>query len=70
MTTRIPNAQLMTAQDVAERLCVPASWVYEQSRRGRIPTVNVGRYRRFRREAIDTWILETERGANPHPGAA
>ena len=34
-------------------LGVPRSWVYEQSRKGRIPTVTLGRYRRYRAEAID-----------------
>jgi len=50
----------LTAHDVAELLGVPASWVYEQSRRGRIPTVTLGRYRRYRREAIDEWLRELE----------
>jgi excisionase family DNA binding protein len=53
---------LLTAEQVGELLGVPKSWVYEQSRRGRIPTVTLGRYRRYRREAIERWIeqLETE----------
>jgi hypothetical protein len=38
------------------------SWVYEQSRRGRIPTVTPGRYRRFREQAITAWIEPLERG--------
>jgi hypothetical protein len=36
--------------------------VYEQSRRGRIPTVTLGRYRRYRREAIERWLDELEAG--------
>lgn len=51
---------LLTAQQVAELLGVPASWVYEQSRAGRIPTVTLGRYRRYRREAIEAWVEEIE----------
>jgi len=47
---------LLSAAEVAELLGVPASWVYEQSRRGRIPTVTLGRYRRYRREAIEAWV--------------
>ena len=42
----------MTAAEVGN-LGVPTSWVYEQSRRGRIPTVTLGRYRRYRVEAIE-----------------
>jgi excisionase family DNA binding protein len=51
---------LLTAQDVAALLGVPASWVYAQTRAGRIPTVKLGRYYRYRREAIQAWIAECE----------
>ncbi|HEV2773823.1 MAG TPA: helix-turn-helix domain-containing protein [Thermoleophilaceae bacterium] len=51
---------LLTAEQVADLLGVPRSWVYEQSRQGRIPTVTLGRYRRYRREAIDEWLREIE----------
>lgn len=65
-TTQPPDNPLLTAAEVGELLGVPASWVYEQARRGRIPTVILGRYRRFRRQAIETWIAELEEG---HAGA-
>lgn len=54
----------MTAGEVAEMLGVPTSWVYEQSRLRRIPTVTLGRYRRYRRSAIEAWLerLETPDG--------
>jgi excisionase family DNA binding protein len=57
---------LLTAEQVGKLLGVPTSWVYEQSRQGRIPTVTLGRYRRYRAEAIDEWLEELERagGAN------
>lgn len=54
------SGALMTATEVAELLGVPVSWVYEQSRRGRIPTVTLGRYRRYRRDAVEDWIEELE----------
>jgi excisionase family DNA binding protein len=54
------SGALMTATEVAEFLGVPVSWVYEQSRRGRIPTVTLGRYRRYRRDAVEGWIEELE----------
>jgi hypothetical protein len=47
---------------VGELLGVPASWVYEQSRAGRIPTVSLGRYRRYRLEAILDWLDRLETG--------
>jgi len=59
---------LLTASEVAELLGVPKSWVYEQSRTGRIPTVTLGRYRRYRREAIEAWLREIEHaGAGVRP---
>ena len=40
-------AELLTPEDLADRLKVPLSWVYEQSRQGNIPTHRIGRYIRF-----------------------
>jgi excisionase family DNA binding protein len=57
------STRLLTAAEVAERLGVPRSWVYEQSRRGLIPTVALGRYRRFRAEAIAAFVERLERDA-------
>lgn len=45
---------LLTAEQVAQMLGVTPAWVYAQSRCGRIPTVTLGRYRRYRRAAIET----------------
>ena len=57
------STRLLTAAEVASMLGVPKSWVYEQSRRGVIPTVTLGRYRRFREEAIAGMIERLEQGA-------
>ena len=54
------SGSLLTAAEVADVLGVPKSWVYEQSRLGRIPTVTLGRYRRYRQEAIEAWIRGLE----------
>ena len=53
---------LLTAEQVADLLNVPKTWVYEHARRGTIPNVSLGAYRRFRRDAILAWIeaLETD----------
>ncbi len=42
------DRELLTAEELAEKLKVPVSWVYEMSRTKRIPTVRVGRYVRFK----------------------
>jgi excisionase family DNA binding protein len=58
---------LLSAAEVAEMLGVRRDWVYAQSRAGRIPTITLGRYRRYRREAIEDWISSLER-ASVRPG--
>ena len=58
--TASPN-DLLTAQDVATMLGVTTGWVYAQSRKGRIPTITLGRYRRYRRDAILHWLNQIER---------
>ena len=39
---------LLTPDELAQKLSVPRSWVYEQSRQGKLPTHRIGRYVRFR----------------------
>ena len=41
------DSKLLTPEELADRLQVPRSWVYEQSRMGNIPTHRLGRYIRF-----------------------
>lgn len=61
--------RLLTAEDVAERLGVTTAWVWAQTRAGRIPNVRLGRYRRFREEAIEEWLEQLESGRDmPGPG--
>ena len=54
---------LLTADELAEILGVPTGWIYRQSRAGAIPTVKLGRYYRYRLEAIERWIVEREQAA-------
>jgi excisionase family DNA binding protein len=58
---------LLTAAEVARMLSVPTSWVYAETRAGRMPHVALGpRYRRYRLEAIEDWVQELERGPTPY----
>jgi len=41
------ESKLLTPEELADRLKVPLSWVYEQSRLDNIPTHRLGRYIRF-----------------------
>ena len=38
---------LLTPEELADKLKIPVSWVYEQSRQNKIPTHRLGRYIRF-----------------------
>jgi excisionase family DNA binding protein len=53
----------MTAEEIARILGVKPGWIYRQSRAGRIPTVRLGRYYRYRLDAIEEWLAERERAA-------
>jgi excisionase family DNA binding protein len=60
-TTPTGGGRLLTADDVAEVLGVPRTFVYALARRGDIPTVRVGeRYVRFRTQALQEWIERQE----------
>lgn len=52
--------QLLTAEEVAEMLGMTVQWVWDQSRKGTIPTITLGRKKRYRREAIEQWLRELE----------
>ena len=41
------TTELLTPEELAAKLRVPNSWVYEQSRQNKIPTHRIGRYIRF-----------------------
>jgi excisionase family DNA binding protein len=56
------NGRLLTAREVAELLAVPESWVREATRDGRLPHLTLGRYRRYSRQAIATWLEQQQAG--------
>jgi excisionase family DNA binding protein len=49
------RSQLLTADQLAARWQVPKSQVYRLARDGRLPVVTVGRYYRFKLDAIERW---------------
>ncbi len=68
-TDQRPEARLLTPEEVAAQLGMTKAWVYARSRewvssdgqRG-IPTVPLGRYYRYRQDAIAEWAGQLERG--------
>lgn len=54
------HGRLLTADELAERWQVAKGHVYALTRRGQIPTVKLGRYYRYRLEAIEEWEADRE----------
>ncbi len=57
--------ELLTADEVAAMLRVTRAWVYSETRRGAMPHLRLGRYVRYRRDALETWVREIEQGPQP-----
>jgi excisionase family DNA binding protein len=53
--------ELLDAEAVAAIIGMSKDWVYAEARADRIPHVKLGRYTRFRREALEDWIRRQER---------
>lgn len=52
---------LLTAQEMADALKVQITWVYAHTRkrgRARIPHIKMGKYLRFRPDAVSQWLRE------------
>ena len=58
LSTVVLATPLLTAEDVASLLAVPRSSVYEYARRRRdpLPSVLIGRHRRFDRGQLERWL--------------
>jgi len=56
---RISRNELLTVAEIAGLLKVPASWVYERTRRrgiDRMPHFKLGKYLRFSQEEVLNWL--------------
>jgi excisionase family DNA binding protein len=49
----VTGQQLLTAQQLADRWQVPTAHVYRLTREGQVPAVKLGRYYRYRLDAIE-----------------
>ena len=64
------SERLLNAAEVAELLAVPESWVREHTRNGSLPHLQLGRYIRYRSQAVLKWIESHENtGRRSHPSA-
>jgi excisionase family DNA binding protein len=55
--------RLLSAGQVAGKIGMTTDFVYALTRRDAIPYLRFGRTLRFRAEAIDRWLEESERGS-------
>ena len=53
----MPN-QFETVEELAARLKVCRTWIYERTRKNEIPHIRCGRYIRFEPEKVDNWLRE------------
>jgi hypothetical protein len=62
---RIEPGDILTPEQLAERLQVKVSWVYDQSSRKHgqnvLPVLRCGRYLRFSWPDVCAWMRDTER---------
>ncbi len=54
------TGDLLTAQEVAAWLKVTPDWVKEMAREGEMPAMKLGRYWRFDRDAVASWLVERQ----------
>jgi excisionase family DNA binding protein len=60
-SARRSEEKLLTAAELAERLNVPESWVRTEERAGRIPSVRLGKYVRFKLSDVERTLAERSR---------
>jgi excisionase family DNA binding protein len=63
-------SQLLTAEQLAKRWQVPKSHVYRLAREHKIPTVELGRYKRFRLDAIEQFEKSFDTTTEPRRAVA
>jgi excisionase family DNA binding protein len=59
------SERLLTAEEIAERLGVPAKWPLQQARAGHMPHVKLGRYVRFDEADVLAWVESLKTGGGP-----
>ena len=62
MSGGLERRNLLTPEELAERWQVKVTFVYYLAREGKIPSVKLGRYRRFRLDLIEAWERQQDDG--------
>jgi hypothetical protein len=68
---KLDHAHILTPEELGERLKVPVSWVYENTRRRAIrrnedplPSIRMGKYLRFYWPEVEKWLQRRQGGQN------
>ncbi|MFA5439479.1 helix-turn-helix domain-containing protein [Dehalococcoides sp.] len=61
MAENNPGA-ILTVDELSDYLKIPRSTIYKLVREGKIPSQKIGRHWRFRKETIDLWLGERNKG--------
>jgi excisionase family DNA binding protein len=59
------DGRLLDEREVAELLHVPARWVRTAGREGKLPSVKLGRYRRYDLDDVLRWVEAQKVGGAP-----
>jgi excisionase family DNA binding protein len=59
--------RLLTADELADVLTVPVSWVRDHTRSGAIPHLELGRYKRYRLDEVEAWLSTCRKGGIGSP---
>jgi excisionase family DNA binding protein len=62
LLTSPPDGKLVTADEVADHLNLPKSWVRERTRAGDIPCRRFGKYVRYSLAEVRTWAEKQAQG--------
>jgi excisionase family DNA binding protein len=54
------NQNLIGIKEMAEKLSVPCSWLYQRTRTGEIPFYKIGKYCRFSETEVMEWIKNSQ----------
>ena len=58
--------KLLSAGELSERLSLPESWLRNEERLGRIPSIRAGKYVRFKLDEVEKALAERKR-LSPEP---
>ena len=58
------KSDLLSAEQLADRLNVPVSWVWLKAREGKLPHKRLGKYYRFPRDEIENWLERQTSGSD------